>query len=142
MICLITLDRFIVLRFPLTQVRFRRRSAIVACSLVWILGLCYQGLTRKLWMKYRNIVSVTFYYQSCYKIVIRDTLQSNNTNWTNKTYTQNISIWFQNENTKYDKLSYHTFCLTRIIVHCNYEHSTQRIIIHIVTLLYSVSIKI
>ena len=39
MICLITLDRFIVLRFPFTQVRFRRRSAMTACCVVWILGL-------------------------------------------------------------------------------------------------------
>ena len=40
MICLITLDRFIVLRFPFSQVRFRRRSAITACCIAWFTGAC------------------------------------------------------------------------------------------------------
>ena len=38
-ICLITLDRFIVLRFPFTQTRFRRCSALAACVLAWSLGV-------------------------------------------------------------------------------------------------------
>ena len=38
-ICLITLDRFIVLQFPFSSLRFRRKSAVIACSLVWIAGL-------------------------------------------------------------------------------------------------------
>ena len=40
-ICLITLDRFIVLRFPFSTVRFRRKSAVVACVLVWIVGMWF-----------------------------------------------------------------------------------------------------
>ena len=38
-ICLITLDRFIVLQFPFSSLRFRRKSAVIACCLVWITGL-------------------------------------------------------------------------------------------------------
>ena len=37
MIFLITLDRLIVLRFPFTQIRFKRSSAIIASIIVWIL---------------------------------------------------------------------------------------------------------
>ena len=39
LICLITLDRFLALRFPFSQVRFRARSTNVACLIVWTLGL-------------------------------------------------------------------------------------------------------
>ncbi|KAL8566968.1 hypothetical protein ACOMHN_059768 [Nucella lapillus] len=38
-ICLITVDRFLVLHFPFSQIRFGAMSAHVACSIVWILGL-------------------------------------------------------------------------------------------------------
>ena len=38
-ICLITLDRFIVLRFPFSTFRFRRASAVTASCLVWLAGL-------------------------------------------------------------------------------------------------------
>ena len=38
-ICLITLDRFLVLRFPFSQLRFHKRSAHVACVLAWCAGL-------------------------------------------------------------------------------------------------------
>ena len=37
-ICLITLDRFIVLRFPFSTFRFRRASAVTASCLVWLAG--------------------------------------------------------------------------------------------------------
>nr|KAG5698846.1 hypothetical protein BaRGS_019698 [Batillaria attramentaria] len=37
-ICLITLDRFLVLRFPFSHFRFERRSARVACVIVWAVG--------------------------------------------------------------------------------------------------------
>ncbi|KAL8625057.1 hypothetical protein ACOMHN_012066 [Nucella lapillus] len=37
-IWLITLDRFIVLRFPFSTVRFERTSASVACLLTWLVG--------------------------------------------------------------------------------------------------------
>ncbi|KAK7090150.1 hypothetical protein V1264_009989 [Littorina saxatilis] len=38
-ICLITLDRVIVLCFPFTKVRFGKHSALVACGAAWALGL-------------------------------------------------------------------------------------------------------
>ncbi|XP_070206372.1 G-protein coupled receptor GRL101-like [Littorina saxatilis] len=38
-ICLITLDRFLVLRFPFSAVHFRRFSASAACVGVWMTGL-------------------------------------------------------------------------------------------------------
>jgi hypothetical protein len=38
-ICLITLDRFLVLRFPFSQLRFQPRSAHAACLLLWCVGL-------------------------------------------------------------------------------------------------------
>ena len=38
-ICLITLDRFIVLRFPFNQLRFEPRSAAVAAGLAWVTGV-------------------------------------------------------------------------------------------------------
>ena len=38
-ICLITLDRFLVLQFPFSQIRFNHRSASVACGMVWCGGL-------------------------------------------------------------------------------------------------------
>ena len=37
-IWLITLDRFIVLRFPFSRVRFQRASAAVACLFTWFIG--------------------------------------------------------------------------------------------------------
>jgi hypothetical protein len=37
--CLVTLDRFLVLRFPFSQIRFRARSAHVASLVVWCVGL-------------------------------------------------------------------------------------------------------
>ena len=39
LICLITLDRFLVLRFPFSQCHFSHRSAIVACGVVWCGGV-------------------------------------------------------------------------------------------------------
>ena len=38
-ICLITLDRFIVVRFPLDQFRFQLHSAQLGCLLLWTMGL-------------------------------------------------------------------------------------------------------
>ena len=38
-IWLITLDRFIVLHFPFSSVRFQRNSAGVACLITWLIGL-------------------------------------------------------------------------------------------------------
>ena len=38
-VCLITVDRFLVLRFPFSQLHFSPRSALVASLLVWLFGL-------------------------------------------------------------------------------------------------------
>ena len=37
-ICLITLDRFLILRFPFSHVHFKGRSAAVACAVAWTTG--------------------------------------------------------------------------------------------------------
>ncbi|KAL8591493.1 hypothetical protein ACOMHN_000508 [Nucella lapillus] len=39
-IWIITLDRFVVLRFPFSTLRFDRSSAAVACLLIWAVGWC------------------------------------------------------------------------------------------------------
>ena len=44
MICLITLDRFLVLRFPFSQVRFKPTSALVTCAFAWAVGICLAAL--------------------------------------------------------------------------------------------------
>ena len=38
-ICLITLDRFLALRFPFSSLHFSRRSALAACAIVWVAGI-------------------------------------------------------------------------------------------------------
>nr|KAG5713328.1 hypothetical protein BaRGS_007855 [Batillaria attramentaria] len=38
-ICLITVDRFLVLRFPFSRVRFRKWSAALACGITWLVGI-------------------------------------------------------------------------------------------------------
>ncbi|KAL8585872.1 hypothetical protein ACOMHN_056467 [Nucella lapillus] len=38
-ICLITIDRFLVLRFPFSQIRFGATSAHIACVIIGTLGL-------------------------------------------------------------------------------------------------------
>ena len=43
-ICLITLDRFLVLCFPFSTVHFSRRSALVACVSVWMVGVLLAAL--------------------------------------------------------------------------------------------------
>ena len=37
-ICLVTVDRFLVVRFPLSRLRFQRRSAQLACLVLWTMG--------------------------------------------------------------------------------------------------------
>ena len=39
MICLITLDRFLVLKFPFSSVRFKGKSALAATALAWMVGI-------------------------------------------------------------------------------------------------------
>ena len=43
-ICLITLDRFLVLRFPFSSLHFRERSAHVACAIAWLVGISLAGV--------------------------------------------------------------------------------------------------
>ena len=43
-ICLITLDRFLVLRFPFGKLRFRGRSSAAACGVAWLAGACLAGV--------------------------------------------------------------------------------------------------
>ena len=38
-ICLITLDRFLALRFPFSRLHFSRGSALAACTTVWVVGI-------------------------------------------------------------------------------------------------------
>ena len=38
-ICLITLDRFLALRFPLSSLHFSCSSALAACAIVWVVGI-------------------------------------------------------------------------------------------------------
>ena len=38
-ICLITLDRFLALRFPFSRLHFSRGSALAACTIVWVVGI-------------------------------------------------------------------------------------------------------
>jgi hypothetical protein len=42
--CLVTLDRFLVLRFPFSQIRFNARSAQVASLVVWCVGLALAAI--------------------------------------------------------------------------------------------------
>ena len=44
MICLITLDRWLVLRFPFSQLRFTRHSALIVCCLAWTIGIVIAAL--------------------------------------------------------------------------------------------------
>ncbi|XP_041369567.1 G-protein coupled receptor GRL101-like [Gigantopelta aegis] len=39
LICLITLDRLLAIKFPFGQIRFNKKSYIVACVLAWLLGM-------------------------------------------------------------------------------------------------------
>ncbi|KAL8623877.1 hypothetical protein ACOMHN_050592 [Nucella lapillus] len=43
-ICLITIDRFLVLRFPFSRLHFKYRSTLVACVFAWIVGLVLAGV--------------------------------------------------------------------------------------------------
>ncbi|KAL8570306.1 hypothetical protein ACOMHN_011327 [Nucella lapillus] len=43
-ICLITLDRLLVFRYPFSAVRFRRRSAKIACAIAWAIGFALAAI--------------------------------------------------------------------------------------------------
>ena len=38
-ICFITLDRFLALRFPFSRLHFSRGSSLIACAVVWVIGI-------------------------------------------------------------------------------------------------------
>nr|KAG5710619.1 hypothetical protein BaRGS_013265 [Batillaria attramentaria] len=44
LICLVTLDRFVVLRFPFSQFRFGRMSSHIACLVAWLVALTLAGV--------------------------------------------------------------------------------------------------
>ncbi|XP_076464779.1 uncharacterized protein LOC143296633 [Babylonia areolata] len=43
-ICLITFDRFLVLHFPFSNMHFKKKSAHVACMIVWLIGIMLAGI--------------------------------------------------------------------------------------------------
>jgi hypothetical protein len=43
-ICLITLERFLVLGFPLSRLHFTRRTGHAACLCVWVVGVVLAGV--------------------------------------------------------------------------------------------------
>ena len=43
-ICLITLDRFLALRFPFSRLHFSRSSALAACAIVWVAGIALAAI--------------------------------------------------------------------------------------------------
>ena len=43
-VCFITLDRFLALRFPFSRLRFQRGSAYTACAAVWVGGTVIAGI--------------------------------------------------------------------------------------------------
>ena len=58
-ICLITLDRFLVLRFPFSHLRFNRTKALMVSSLVWIAGLVIATVPLLPWTSHWRFFSQT-----------------------------------------------------------------------------------
>ncbi|KAL8625854.1 hypothetical protein ACOMHN_012446 [Nucella lapillus] len=58
-ICLITLDRFIVLRFPFSQFHFKSRSAQVVSAGTWVLGVVVAGVPLLPWVSHWELYSQT-----------------------------------------------------------------------------------
>ena len=82
-ICLITLDRFLVLRFPFSQLRFHSRSAHVACVLAWCAGLVLAAVPLLPFTSHWN-----FYGQTGICIPLPVT----NTDFAGQQYTFNVMI--------------------------------------------------
>ena len=82
-ICLITLDRFLVLRFPFSQLRFHSRSAHVACVLAWYAGLVLAAVPLLPFTSHWN-----FYGQTGICIPLPVT----NTDFAGQQYTFNVMI--------------------------------------------------
>ena len=58
-ICLITLDRFLVLRFPFSSLRFQGRSAHVTCAVTWSLSALLAAVPLFPWAPYSQFYSST-----------------------------------------------------------------------------------
>ena len=58
-ICVITLDRFLVLRFPLSQLQLKQTSAFIVCFILWIIGALLAALPLTPWMSH-----LSFYQQT------------------------------------------------------------------------------
>ena len=58
-ICLITVERFFVLRFPLSHLRFSAYSALLACGIVWAMGLIVAAIPLLPFTKHWNFYSQT-----------------------------------------------------------------------------------
>ena len=82
-ICLITLDRFLVLRFPFSQLRFQNRSAHMACVLAWCAGLVLAAVPLLPFTSHWN-----FYGQTGICIPLPTT----NTDFAGQKYTFNVMI--------------------------------------------------
>ena len=59
LICLITLDRFLVLRFPFSSLRFQSRSAHVACIVTWSISFILAAVPLFPWTPYKQFYSST-----------------------------------------------------------------------------------
>ena len=61
-ICLITLDRLLVLRFPFSQLRFNRTKAVMVSALVWTAGLVIAVVPLLPWTSHWRFFSQTGIY--------------------------------------------------------------------------------
>ena len=58
-ICLVTADRFLVLRFPFSRLHFQRRSACVACGLLWMTAVILAAIPLLPFMSHWSFYSQT-----------------------------------------------------------------------------------
>ena len=58
-VCFITLDRFLALRFPFSRLRFQRGSASMVCAVVWVGGTVVAGIPLLPSMSHWNFYSHT-----------------------------------------------------------------------------------
>ena len=58
-ICLITVDRFLVLRFPFSRFHFSHRSTLVACAVAWTVGLVLAAVPLLPWTERWNLYGQT-----------------------------------------------------------------------------------
>ena len=84
-IWLITLDRFIVLRFPFSSVRFQRTSAAVTCLITWFVGLLLGSVP---------LLPVTSHWEFYSQTGICIPLPVNRTDFEGKTFSIGVFIIF------------------------------------------------